>query len=103
MSTKKPELTLEVALGGVPIAFRGRMLKAYKGLKTAYLDGNFDACGLRAGRFCEVLLRWVQDQLTGTYIPFGTKILNFKDECDKLERSPRSSGHESLRVLLPRA
>lgn len=79
------------------------MLKAYNGLKIAYLDGNFDACGLRAGRFSEVLLRWAQEELTGSHTPFGTRIVNFKDECDKLERTPRTAGHESVRVLFPRA
>lgn len=102
-STAKPEVTLDVALSGISTTFRARLLKAYNGLKTAYLDGNFDACGLRAGRFCEVLLRWAQEQLTGACTPFGTKLSNFKDECDKLERTPTSAGHESVRILLPRA
>jgi hypothetical protein len=103
MNITKPDITLDVALGGISPAFRGRLLKAYHGLKTAYLEGNFDACGLRAGRFCEILLRWAQDQLTQDYTPFGTKIVNFKDECDKLERTSRTVGHESVRILLPRA
>ncbi len=103
MSTAKPEITLEVALAGISSTFRGRLLKAYNGLKTGYLDGNFDACGLRAGRFCEVLLRWAQEELTSTHTPFGTKLTNFKDECEKLERTPRTAGHESVRVLIPRA
>ncbi len=103
MSTAKPEVTLDVTLGGVAPAFRGRLLKAYNGLKTAYVDGNFDACGLRAGRFCEVILRWAQEELTGTHAPFGTKLPNFKDECDKLEQTPKAAGHESVRILIPRA
>jgi hypothetical protein len=103
MSTTKPEITLEVALAGVPAVFRGRLLKAYSGLKNAHLSGEFDACGLRAGRFCEVLLRWAQQELTGSYTAFGTGLPAFKDECDKLERTPKAAGHESIRVLLPRA
>ena len=103
MSTPQPEVTLEVALAGVAPSFRGRLIKSYDGLKTAFLNGDSDACGLRAGRFCEVVLRWSQNELTGTYTPFGTKIANFKDDCDKLERTPRTSGHESVRILIPRA
>lgn len=103
MSTAKPEVTLDVALGGIAATFRGRLLKAYNGLKTAFIDGNFDACGLRAGRFCEVLLRWAQQELTEAHTPFGTKLGNFKDECDKLERTPKTAGHESVRILIPRA
>jgi len=103
MSTPKPNITLDVALAGMSKGFRDRLIKAYNGLKAAYLDGNFDACGLRAGRFCEVLLRWAQHDLIGSHTPFGTKINNFKDECDKLERTPRAAGHESVRILVPRA
>lgn len=103
MSTAKPEITLDVALSGVSSTFRGRLLKAYNGLKTAFVEGNFDACGLRAGRFCEVFLRWAQQELTGSHTAFGTPIANFKDECAKLEQVPRTAGHESVRVLLPRA
>lgn len=103
MSTPKPNIELADALAGVSGSFRGRLLKAYNGLKTAFLDGNFDTCGLRAGRFCEVLLRWAQAELIGAYTPFGTKISNFKNECDALERTPRAAGHESVRILIPRA
>jgi hypothetical protein len=45
----------------------------------------------------------LQQQLTGTSIPFGTRITNFSEECAKLERLPQAAGHESLRVLIPRA
>jgi hypothetical protein len=103
MGIAKPEVTLDVALGGIVTAFRGRLLKAYNGLKTAYVEGNFDACGLRAGKFCEVLLRWAQEELTGSHTPFGTKLPNFKGECDKLEQTPKAAGHESVRILIPRA
>ena len=72
-------------------------------MKSAYTDGNYDACGLRAGRFCEVLLRWAQQELTGTHTPFGRKIPNFRDDCMKLESTSTSAGHESVRVLIPRA
>lgn len=103
MSTPKPKVSLEDALAGIAPTFRGRLLKSYNGLKTAFVEGNFDACGLRAGRFCEVLLRWTQNELRNSYTPFGTKITNFKMECEKLENAPQSAGHESVRILIPRA
>lgn len=103
MSTPAPSPTLPDALQSLPGAFRARLLKSYGGLKAAYSDGNYDACGLRAGRFCEVLLRWLQLDLTGVHIPFGTKIGNFRDECVKLENVPVTAGHESARILMPRA
>jgi hypothetical protein len=94
---------LEAALGAVPATFRSRLVSAYADLKSAYANRQFDACGLRAGKFCEVLLRYLQHELTGSYIPFGTKIPNFTDECRSLERLPKATGLESLRVLIPRA
>lgn len=103
MRTQQPEISLDHALNGIPAIFRGRLLKSYSGLKAAYLDSNFDTCGLRAGRFCEVVLRLLQQELTGMHTQFGTKINNFKEECIKLENTPSSAGHESIRILLPRA
>lgn len=103
MSIPKPEIEFADALAGISNTFRGRLLKSYNGLKTAFAEGNFDACGLRSGRFCEVLLRWAQAELTGTYTPFGEKIPNFKAKCEALEKTPRAAGHESVRILIPRA
>lgn len=96
-------LTVADALQALPTDYRTRLIKAYSGLKDAFGNGNYDACGLRAGRFCEVLLRWVQVELTGTSTAFGAKIQNFRDECEKCEQTPASAGHESVRVLIPRA
>lgn len=103
MSIPKPEVELADALAGISRKFRGRLLKSYNGLKTAFAEGNFDACGIRSGRFCEVLLRWAQAELTGTCTPFGTQVSNFKAECEALEQTPKTAGHESVRVLIPRA
>ncbi len=95
--------TLEAALGRVPTEFRTRILEIYRSLKSAYSDRQFDACGLRAGKLSEVLLRYLQNELTGTHVPFGTKIANLTDECLKIEKLPGTAGHESFRVLIPRA
>jgi hypothetical protein len=103
MSTPAPEPTLEAALAGVPSQFRKRLIDSYRTLKAAYSSGQHDASGLRAGRFCEVMLRLLQDRLTGTFIPFGTKVPDFDQECQKLERLPRTAGPETLRVIMPRA
>lgn len=103
MSIPKPETELADALAGISGKFRSRLLRSYNGLKTAFAEGNFDTCGIRSGRFCEVLLRWAQAELMGTYTPFGTKISNFKSECEALEQTPKAAGHESIRILIPRA
>ncbi|SRR6266480_565260 len=103
MNTPKRSASLDDALARLSSTFRSRLLKAYSGLKSAYADSSFDACGLRAGRFCEVLLRLLQQELLGTHTPFGMKITNFRDECFKLEGTAVTAGHESIRVLMPRA
>jgi hypothetical protein len=45
----------------------------------------------------------LQHVLTGQHVPFGTKIGNFGDACKALERTPKTSGPEGLRLILPRA
>lgn len=102
-STPATELSLEVALSSVPATFRTRLLKTYRELKDAYSGGLHDAAGLRAGKFCEVVLRLLQKELTGEYIAFGTRIQNFGAECVKLENAPKESGPESLRLIMPKA
>jgi len=103
MSTNGNSLTLEHALQGIPSVFKVRLLKCYKDLKSAYVEHRHDLTGLRTGKFCEVLLRFLQQYLTGTHIPFGTKIPNLTTECLALEGLPKTTGPESLRLIIPRA
>jgi hypothetical protein len=103
MSTKKHSSLLDAALANVPKAFRGRIISAYLDLKRNHLEARHDAAGLSAGRFCEIVLRHLQERSTGTHISFGTKIGNFADECRKLITSPAGSSTESERVVIPRA
>jgi hypothetical protein len=102
-STNAPELSLNVALGPIPETLRKRLIERHTSLKHAYVNGQFDACGLRAGRVCEIILRVLQHQLTGAYTPLGAKLGPFDRECAALERQPIASGPESLRVIMPRA
>jgi len=103
MSTKVGQTQLESALSGIPKKFRSRLVERYGGLKAAFTSGQYDACGLRAAKFCEIMLRLLQDRLTGSYIAFGSKIPNFEVECGKLQQTLKSAGPESLRILLPKA
>lgn len=103
MSTRADELALETALATISKRFRTRIIENYIGLKSAFAEGQYDACGVRAGKFCETMLRFLQDHLTGTSILFTQKISNLADECARLERVPSASHPESLRVMIPRA
>ena len=103
MSTRANELALEVALKNIPKRFSQRIIESYVGLKSAFAEGQYDVCGVRAGKFCETMLRLLQDRLTGVSTPFGQKIGNLENECSKLERTPVTVAPESLRVMIPRA
>jgi len=59
--------------------------------------------GLRAGKLAEVILRILQYTLTKTYTPLTNSLGNFKDECERLEKSPKTAGPDGLRILMPRA
>ncbi len=95
--------TLEQALGNVPDQFRKRLISAFLELRTRFREGKLDAAGLSAGKFCEAVLRLLQNQLTGTFVPFGQKIPNLVTACSTVERAPVASGVESLRIIIPRA
>jgi hypothetical protein len=102
-STADHELTLGSALSPLPPVLRDRLLDRYESLKHAYVNAQFDACGLRAGRLCEVLVRILQHLLIGSYTPLGTRLDQMDRECAALEKLPRTTGSESLRVIIPRA
>ena len=104
MSTSKNSSSLEVALAGVDASFRSRLIGAYIGLKDAVRDGRHDLAGLNTGKLCEVCLRFLQQEITGSHIAFDKPIPNFADECRNLITA-KASTHvpESLRVVVPRA
>lgn len=103
MSTANPSPTLESALGGVPAKLRIRLLSCFADLKTALVEQQYEMCGLRVGKFAEVMLRILQHILTGTYTNLGSPLGNFRAQCDQLEQTPKAAGPESLRILVPRA
>src|SRR5579875_2148788 len=94
---------LQAALARIDPNIRTRLIESYLLVKEAFAEGQYDACGLRAGKFCEVVLRLLQQELTGTHVPFGTTLGVFTDEARKLEKLPKTSGPESLRVIIPRS
>jgi len=101
MSGKKPNGPLEKALTNIPTIFRKRLINQYIEIKKLFNERKFEFCCTKVGKFCETLIRFLQNNLTGIYTPFGTKISNFINECDNLTRTPKSAGCESLRILIP--
>jgi len=87
--------------------FKDKFIKSYYEIRKRYIkakyDLSWDSSGLSAGKFCEIILRFLQKKLIGTYIPFGQHISNFTSECNKLMNLPETSGNVSLRIIIPRA
>jgi hypothetical protein len=102
-NTKDDSSRIQSALSGIPSQFRSHIIGSYESLKAAFAEAKFDLCGLRAGKFAEAMLRYLQHSLTGKFIPFGKKIPNYVGDCRALEQLPQDSGPESFRVVMPRA
>ena len=102
-NTQQNKQNLNSALSNVPSTFRPKIIDTYLSIKTAYDEGNYESAALRGGKFCEAVLRFLQNHFTQQYTPFGQKINNFTDECRKIERLPATQGDESLRVIMPKS
>jgi hypothetical protein len=102
-NTNDPKQTLDAALSGLPADFRRRLVDRYIDLRSELAKGKADTVGMRAAYFAETLIRFLQDHLTGTHTPFGTRITNFTDECRKLEKTTAHPNDEGIRVIMPRA
>lgn len=103
MNTKSHNPNLVAALASVPGIFRARLIQTYLNLKKNCTEARYEAAGLAAGKFCEVVLRFLQHKVHGNFTPFGTKVTNYANECNRLITAPAMKGNESERVVLPRA
>src|SRR4026207_1030762 len=100
MSTSSPKPpSIDGALSTVPAPLRVRLTKYYAQLKQAYVRGHYDSCGTRAGKFCETMIRLVQESLEKAHSPFNVQI-NLYDEAKRLEKLPKTIGPEPLRVFI---
>jgi hypothetical protein len=103
MSTPKPKSPLQGALAKVPTDYRNRIIKFYLDLKARQAEAKHDAAGISAGKFCETVVRLLQQELNKAVTPFGQQITNFAGECESFLQVPKAVGNESLRVVIPRA
>jgi hypothetical protein len=99
---------LDLALANVNEKFRGRIIKTYLELKhrliRSFHTKEYDSSGLSSGKFCETVFRILEFELkSGSYTPFSQHIGNLAKELINLEQIPKSAGHESLRIIIPRA
>lgn len=94
---------LDSFLQGIPKSFRERIIKHYINVKLRYKRDEYDSSGISCGKFCEEMLRFLQNDLTGTHIGFTEEIKNFANELQKLEKVDKTKGNDSLRIIIPRA
>lgn len=106
MSISNRSQTLDVALGNIEKAFRDRIVDTYLELKQRAFKSNYnkeyDGVGISAGKFCETMLRFLQKVITGEFTPYSTPITNMNLELNKFEKSPKNSGSDSIRLIIPK-
>lgn len=108
MSTSNKNSILETALGKIEGVFKKKIIETYLELKQrnskALYNGEYDSSGLSAGKFCETIFRFIEHELkTGAYTPFSKHIPNMAAELEKFSQLPKTTGNESLRIIIPRA
>jgi hypothetical protein len=94
---------LSTALARVPSHFRSRLIQHFIDIKKRLGEGKDEHVGLAAGKFCESVLRLLQQEINGSYTPFNKQIGNFADECRSLITAKNTTVAESVRVVVPRA
>jgi len=103
MSTARPKSPLQDALANIPSDYRSRIAKSYLELKSRHAEGKHDAAGVSAGKLCESVVRLLQHELKKPVTPFGQQLTNLPGECESFAQVPKTTGNESLRVVIPRA
>lgn len=103
MSTKANNSILDGALANIPKIFRDKLIQTYLEVKRGQAESKFESAGLSAGKFCEVAVRLLQHEITGSYIAFGKKIPDMADECRKLITAKNIDISESIKIIIPRA
>lgn len=102
MSTSYDDSKVQSALLGIPKKFRDRILDQFLSVKKNFLEGKDEPAGMAAAKLCEVVLRFLQHEITGTNIPFNKSIGNLPNECRKLIEASNSNVPDALRVIMPR-
>lgn len=103
MNTKASDSPLEQSLANVKSKFRGKLIETYLAIKRSHIESDYEAAGLSAGKFCEVLIRLLQFEIGGSYTAFGKSIPNMADECRKIITAKNGTVSESLKIIVPRA
>ena len=95
------------SLLGIDEVFRTKIIDTYIELKKrhvkSFFNDEYDSVGLSSGKFCEIIFRFLENEVLKKYTPFDKHISNFPAELNKITQSASGQGNESLRVIIPRA
>jgi hypothetical protein len=94
---------LDAALAGIESRMRKRIIARYLEMKRDFVSGNFDSCGMKAGKFCEAYIRYLQLRFDGTYTAFNRSLPRFDTLCKSFESKPGAAAPDGIRILAPRA
>lgn len=84
-----------------PIELVNLLLDSHKELTNNFIRGKIRPTEVEGGRFCETVLRMLQYKTSKSFTPLGTQIKT-DDEIDKLEKLPRASYDDTIRLHIPR-
>ena len=86
----------------LPLALAEALVRQYVRLKTRAWAGDYEGVQETGGKVAEHALRVTQHLAGQKHIPMRSEISNVKAECEKLEKLPRASADDAVRVVLPR-
>jgi hypothetical protein len=91
----------DILKSGFDAAIAKAIVDAYQEISGNYNLRKWKPIELDAGHFVEAIRRALDLELTGRYVPFSRSLPQFDDNA--LKHYEQQSGHESYRLLIPRA
>ncbi len=91
----------DVLKSGFDVAIARSIVDAYREILDNFVIRKWKPSELDAGHFVEAVRRALDLELTVTYTPFSRSLPSFDDNA--LRHYEQQKGHESYRLLIPRA
>jgi hypothetical protein len=84
----------------IPEQLVNELLEAHQKVKHNFLLERHEPAELNAGKFCEVVLRILQQEAYGSYTPMDKEVKNLAEEFRKFENA--TTAIDSVRFHIPR-
>lgn len=99
MSAPSYQRIRQVLLPDLPKELVDALMGEYHELKQNYFLGRHEPAELNAAKFCEIVLRVLEQETTGAYTPLGTQIKNIPAKFRAFENVTAKS--DSVRFHIP--